>query len=249
MHLYGFVENNSISSVDFIGLLLVGVDGTGSAKWRPKNGIGSHVYNFVNDYSKNNLDGAKYFDGPASTVTGSDWRSIRDNALGYICASLKSNPKQPVFLIGYSRGGFIATEIARSLRDNGCPCVDGPIKVNFLGLYDSVDRASGGDSSIPDSVEVARHALRNSYSRPYFSNTNTDFESGVDYSYKKFDTNHGGIGGVPLDGDFPVIIEKTHKGVVRSIRPVFPSEKNIDESNRSDVWMRDQARLNGVPIP
>jgi len=236
-----YVGNSSPNAVDPSGLVLIAIDGTGSRAWannpnyrdsnsgRPK----SHVKNFYDDYKLKSGEQRFYWHGPEWERTGLDCHNIFNGVMTKLSKELKKNPDEEIIIIGHSRGGYIAIEVARELQRRGH-------RVKFLGLYDAVDMAPtfGDDETVPSNVDSAAHALGNNAvgSRPYFNTADggpEDEDAMKWYSEQNFWATHGGLGGAPWSGDFPPTINK-----------------RIDdlESARVDSWMRTEAIRAGVGL-
>jgi len=141
----------------------------------------------------------------------------RNNCFGTVQSKLDgpmtwnfSFPDQkPVNLIGHSRGGLAVIEVARRLKG-----IDKNLKVNFMGLFDAVDRYIPFDTdSIPSNVEHVYHAIRSEKvgSRWYFGNTGTKRENknATRYTPKIFEATHGALGGDPVGGDRIYLTSRT----------------------------------------
>lgn len=219
---------------------------TRAQRWR------SHVRNFHFDYN----DGPKkYLHGPdtsfPTTIAGSQSSSIHSESYEWLCAEWrKNNCKGPIDLVGFSRGGYIAMNIAYDLKNIGCK-VEGKthkdIEVRFLGMYDPVDSALGygNTGAIPSNVKhsyVARAVGQVSIFEPlivksrwYFNREghSADSES-TNLTVHKYKATHGALGGAPWDGD----------------RPTGHTEANdISAARTVDRNMRREARNAGVNIP
>ena len=169
-----------------------------------------------------------------------------------------------IVIVGHSRGGLIATLLARMLS----PIV----RVYFLGLYDAVDRQPCLDGNVVENVAYVFHARRHPDvgSRWYFGNTSTTNPSGH-YEEKFFYSSHGGIGGSIIPGQYdnsitadnscrpqpPVRIIYTPRGIpikVDNVNPLTrrfgkPIDQICAEGGRSaDAYIRDNARRFGLPI-
>lgn len=261
--------------------ILVAIDGTdsgldekGNSGWRKGDGSNSSVYKFYQDFKTPN-GYKKYFDGPSEKFTGQDSIDVYVNAFGFLTdafiaaqrelriqlSSIKEWNVQKaevlkniqICLIGHSRGGLIAIEIAKKF----------PLKrTYFMGLYDAVDRQPFFDGSVISNVDIVYHAMRNpdTFSRSLFSNTGTNVSADVTkHQTKTFFTSHSGIGG---DSDFyfseltdmsliqygatrmtDTVIVKTSTFFNRPKESVFKAE-----SIRADSWIRDGAQNAGLPV-
>jgi hypothetical protein len=168
-----------------------------------------------------------------------------------------------VVIVGHSRGGLVATVLARMLS----PIV----KVYFLGLYDAVDRQPCLDGNMVENVKYVFHARRNKEvgSRWYFSNTSTLYRS--DYHEEKyFYSSHGGIGGSFVPGEYDsgfsaddscrpqpatrTIVTRGGPVTIDNVNPLTKRfGKSIDqicaEGGRSaDAFIRGGARRFGLPV-
>lgn len=196
-NLYGFIGNEPIANFDYVGLVLVAIDGTGSKEWVFGNNAGSHVLNFYEDWIG---PGKKmYLDGPDGPGFGIDWAV--ETGAAFICEALKENPRDPVFLVGHSRGGLVATKIAKRLDSEGCPCIAKSVPVRFVGLYDAVNMSMNSNSPIPRSVRDVAHGRRDPVvgSRLLWGNTATS--GGIRYRERFFKGTHSAMGGDPAHGD------------------------------------------------
>lgn len=168
-----------------------------------------------------------------------------------------------IVIVGHSRGGLVATVLARMLA----PIV----KVYFLGLYDAVDRQPCLDGNVVENVKYVFHARRNKEvgSRWYFSNTSTMYRS--DYHEEKyFYSSHGGIGGSFVPGEYdsgwtaddscrpqpatrtmvvqgvPIIVDNTNPLTRRFGKSI---DQICAEGGRSaDAFIRGGARRFGLPV-
>ena len=215
--------------------MLVAVDGTSSGEFlygqngmlgAPRTSTGrfrSHVRNFYQDYR-----GPKaYWNGPANFRTGSDSSDIHRGVISWITSILEKNPNEPIDMVGHSRGGYIAMEVARELKEKGVKvnCMTVFPKIRWMGLYDPVDMVAGyGESEkISSNVEAAtvlfaagspggRIEAQSSYgrptygrSRPYFNRADggVDDSNATSYTEHWIFGTHAAIGGAPWDGDHP----------------------------------------------
>jgi|GEM_PF-2536855 len=183
--------------------LLIGIDGTGSSSWRRTDASGastnSHVFNMVRDFDGQGL----YLNGP--NTIGTNVGLIADEALSFIHSQLRADPNLQVNIVGHSRGGLIGINIANQLS-GGFADVNGgaSIRVNFLGLFDAVDRAIGMSGSTINNVNNVLHIVRDPAggSRPSFGNTGRQAGPSVSYQEVLLMGTHSAIGGGPGAGDF-----------------------------------------------
>jgi RHS repeat-associated protein len=186
MNLYGFVGNHATSGFDPDGLNLYAIDGTGNDRAAESN-----VSRFFDRY----LDGEKhYFGGPGNPSDGipilglshgAGSAGIVDAVIKRICDDLKSNPNITIDLVGFSRGGAIANQVATELDKKGCPCYRGrgrgrkflsqtKPRIRFLGLFDPVysfpliATPFWNDDTIPPNVDNAAIALASDENRKNF---------------------------------------------------------------------------------
>ena len=169
-----------------------------------------------------------------------------------------------IVLVGHSRGGLVATVLAKMLA----PLV----RVYFLALYDSVSRQPCLDGDTVENVQHVFHAMRDpeTGSRFTFGNTSTRYSPGTDYAAQRFTTSHGGIGGDyvsdPRKAGFgsdtaclarPDYVEvQTHYGttLVDNRAPLTrklhrPIEEICDDgSKKADLYIREGAKRMGLPL-
>ena len=260
--------------------ILAGIDGTGSREWMPEAG-GSAVRRFVTDFDPQG--GAKrFFHGPDNQTTGSDSEAILQAVLSFIYAAYLDattlqlpwagppdvppgergrivrqilqtmNDRQVrIILAGHSRGGLVAILAAARLQ----------APVDFLALFDAVDRIWGPDGSVIRNVRLTYHALRDPDigSRPTFGNTGRT--SAGRYVERHFRTSHGGIGGAAesnpsgafsdyscaADYEVRQFVASRGRGAVAVEGPVGTrAGLCATESRNAETWMRDAARKHGL---
>lgn len=186
------------------------------------------------------------------------------NGVGPMRASFSFPEKTSVNLIGHSRGGLAVIEVARRLRD-----FNPSIAVNFLGLFDAVDRYLYFDGdSIPANVKYAYHAIRDPKvgSRSSFGNTGTSVENhgATLYVPKIFKATHGALGGDPVGGDRVYISSRTttifsDTSDCKAVYGVFVRtclfekerislKENSESAKQAGVWMMSNAKRHGVNI-
>ncbi len=96
-----------------------------------------------------NVPNAYYWEGPGNL--GVSTRSKANQAFKWIHDSMKVNPREPVYLAGYSRGGATVIQLAKFLCETTAQ--QPRIIVRAMFLFDPVDRdpALSGDG-IPENV-------------------------------------------------------------------------------------------------
>jgi hypothetical protein len=170
-----------------------------------------------------------------------------------------------VVIVGHSRGGLIATVLARMLS----PIV----RVYFLGLYDAVDREPCLDGTMIENVRIVFHARRNPEVGSRWSFGNTSTQHRVDhYEESFFYTSHGGIGGdfvadaskVGTFGDSSCTARPDTRQVVTGDGEVVtvdnrhpltrkfgkPIEQICAEGrDNADAFIRNGAKRYGLPMP
>ncbi len=230
--LYGFLGNCSQQAIDPDGRFLLAVDGSDSINDRYNSATrrwNSSVHNFYADYSG---PGRKIvLQGPRTL--GSDVPQIVSAAYHAVCSVATKNPSEVINMVGHSRGGLIVILVAERLKNSACPCMTS-VNVNFMGLYDAVDRARAGSAKvIPDNVDYVAHARRDpkAHSRWYFGNTGTS--GGKNYTQRFFWGTHAAIGGDPWGGDHPDNVTQAQDQLAAA---------------QSDQWIRTQARSHGVQL-
>jgi RHS repeat-associated protein len=140
-NLYAFVANSPLSQVDLLGQILVGVDGTGSAKWLEFPGSGrhnSHVKNFCDDYGGRR---AYYLHGPDTLGVSTAYLARR--VYDTVCAAKRWDSFESVHLIGFSRGGAAVIRAAQLLKEEKCGCDQAVAPPGVLTLM-SPGRAPSG---------------------------------------------------------------------------------------------------------
>lgn len=119
---------------------------------------------------------------------------------------------------------------------NGFADVNGgaPIRINFMGLFDAVDRSLGMDGPKISNVDSVFHLIRNPAvgSRPWFGNTGLQADSDVTYRQKILRGTHSAIGGDPGHGDFS--------------RTSIPLAQEMIVGKQADWWMRTHAGMAGL---
>lgn len=252
--------------------ILLCIDGTDSKTWRSELPDGkSHVYKFYQQFG-NSIGSQRikklFYDGPNNSITGYDSRILKRNSLEWIQNSVSSFlndskdinqttitkidknsvDKLRIILIGHSRGGAIAIDIANNLQRN-----QPPVQVYFIGLFDAVDRCIWIRGGRIENTKYAYHAVRAfKNSRPLFGNTGI---SGLDEkSIKAFTTSHGGIGGAPelhpvsINSDYSCSVDTLSAKIIKGISKQDIGQICLEGSDNSYNWMIGNARKHGLPI-
>ncbi len=143
VNLYGFVNNNAVSGVDALGLVLVALDGTGNdmvnQTWSgTQKNVPSNVAVMYDLYV-----GRKIYRWGVGTRTekllgnlsGKGASDRMDGAMTELKEWLETNPdeNEKVDIIGFSRGAAMARIFANMMKKE-IPCA----RVRFLGLFDTV---------------------------------------------------------------------------------------------------------------
>lgn len=244
--------------------IMVGIDGTGSKDWKRKDGSNSWVYRFCTECTnlgvKRYFEGPGMEGLDCQSIAFEVLTYISSEISNYFrnndhykkninlnLQALKS-PTIPqnflrkgsgfdmfrIVLIGHSRGGAIATYVAKLL----------PYPVYFLGLFDSVNMSVMlPNTDAIQNTEYAFHALRGlKRSRALvFPNTSRTSSSGY-YEEQKFITTHGGTGGDPFPDGFLGKDYLAHKWLLFK-----KTEDDIEsESRQANEWMRYKASMLGI---
>lgn len=95
-------------------------------------------------------------------IQGVDWKVIARNSRSWF-RKQPITPSDKVFLFGFSRGALIARHVAAELNRKG-------VKVEYMGLWDTVDATMGLDvtENCPPNVRYARHAVARDEARRFF---------------------------------------------------------------------------------
>jgi hypothetical protein len=170
--------------------ILLGIDGTGTLSNSAYRSDMRH--SFVSYIVRSSPARArKYLRGPA--LDGFDMAMIVANGYEFVHLNVLVQPKSPILLAGYSRGGAGVVAVAARLAQDD-------VKVSAMVLFDAVDRAIGIDSTeIPTNVEHVVYARRDPYAftRQSFGNCATRWHAPTRCEMKYFRGTHGALGGVP----------------------------------------------------
>ena len=268
---YQYCMLQSTRCIDPSGALLVAIDGSDTASWleptdpdMPFNRMEntrwlSHVRNFWAEYAQTTgADNARYLLGP--NAPGLDAELILQTAYYWVCRKLKRKC-EPLDIIGWSRGGFLANELARKLDKEGCRTVGVgrlfPV-IRFLGMYDPVDMSpvvgDWGREKVPSNVKRAVAVLSshkpsrnetmgydyNKYCQlwqdwPRFQASAAD-ATATNVTIERRRATHGAIGGCPGYSG-PTVLPYDY---------VYGADKfNSEESDRT---VRGVAIAAGVPV-
>lgn len=186
--------------------MLIAIDGTGVGPWELSNPDGSLPAQGVTAYDNDMRNGfirqlvrdycrrgkGMYFRGP--TITGTECGMIAGFCM--TAARIAQGAGDVIHLAGYSRGGAVAIEVARRVRQEFPGA-----RIPVMALFDAVDREREFSdlTMLPGNVDFAFHARRDPVvqSREYFGNCGTMAEAPCKLESLTFVTTHGGMGGVP----------------------------------------------------
>ena len=216
--------------------ILLAIGGTGSRAWLEAGGASfpnqegrtvggrwlSHLRNFADSYGDDpDIDKTKFEHGPDNLVTGSDSPDIIDKGYKWVSEqywnAVRTGAEPKVDLLGMSRGGFIASEIAHRIANQGYGfrpqgvTNDFGREVRFLGLYDPVDQAFAlGDfitpiGSVPSNVQHSALGVATFFNSFWDGSTSNEFSrhywNRVEYDNasetKLFRATHSAFQGAP----------------------------------------------------
>jgi hypothetical protein len=240
-----YVGNQPASFIDSDGLILAAIDGTESDDFRNAVRLGrdtgvtdhekssrSHTWNFYRDAKE---DPKEFWDGPellglnTNAIVLEVYNWIKDE---YFRLRANGDCSPPIDLVGHSRGGYIAVEVARRISNRGFTLYGGDGRpwnrvkeqifpdVRFLGLYDPVDMDHtvhglfDDPRTIPSNVKFAANVLaaHRLQGVPYPQERSRGGWTRVDAGPESPDTlyselyvfgTHSALGGAPWDGPHP----------------------------------------------
>ena len=207
-NLLSFVRNHPVSGVDSLGLALYAFDGTG------QNGNGKpEIEQTWVSILRNGYEGNKVYEPGVGSAfgtriiggaTGLGNRSRLEDAYKEFLRIYGSGDHD-VDIIGFSRGAAEAREFANMLSERGynpdyirfynknkpgCP-----VKIRFIGLFDTVNKTFGNRLDIPSDVEMVRQATAQDERRSSFPLTSlNDPLPGQDFEELPFPGDHSDIG-------------------------------------------------------
>jgi pimeloyl-ACP methyl ester carboxylesterase len=176
--------------------MLAAIDGTGpyfdsSYDAKMKNSFVRRIAN------QSQVPNTVYYRGPDTSGLSAPGKLIPPITIAFDVVRAVAAGDTKVFLVGYSRGGAMAINVAAILAGQN-------IEVEGLFLFDAVDRSLElAVSSIPRNVRHAYHATRmpSAGSRFIFGNCGTDGTAAGEFLMRRFLTTHAGMGGVPWGED------------------------------------------------
>lgn len=279
------VKVNTVGFRDVDILLAIG--GTGSGPWlnsgdpsvspggTGKTVVGnrwlSHLRNWADERIEGNHgdgeeDRVRYLPGPGTS--GSESPQIIED--GYLWLSnqfwdaVRKGAQPKVDIIGMSRGGMIASEIAWKIHrdgfvNNGAPLTsedDG--EVRFLGLYDPVDQAFSvtPEEEISPNVEHSVSSVATNFSGNDPYEISRFYWSRIDYTgtsipTKRFVATHSAFQGAPTYSTDPGNILNSsplHDSHPSDWLEGYTDEQDILGSIAVDEHFRSEARSVFVPI-
>ncbi len=216
INLYRFVNNAPSFLIDLLGLNLYAIDGTW-ASW----GGGSNTERFYRNTSGTPGQARYYWNGPSLGASGLDAHGIVRGVLGVVCQDFcrarAGGTSVDINMVGWSRGGACALEVADRLNTDGCCCCGDtgrhrsggcgtgytrvrPVPVNFVGLFDAVRMISwpGFAGSFSPNVVNGSHA-RKTKSQLIFPSLNTGGRQVWFWRHDGSETSHSDIGMEPAN--------------------------------------------------
>lgn len=187
-----------------MALIFAGVDGTGPDD--DKVYAETFKHSFVHTiYNLTPAANRYYHRGP--TMAGFQTGPLAIAVTNFVLENIEKDKKAKVCLSGYSRGGAAVIRAAKNLD---------PLPVDYLVLFDAVDRSFVDAQSIPGNVKEVIHAKRDpkAGSREGFSNCGLSYDSkDTKKDVKEFYATHGGLGGTPWASDPSVNENKAFAGL------------------------------------
>lgn len=176
--------------------MLIGIEGTGSQDWQFTESRRSFVLRTV---CQSRLLNKYYFIGP--DLSGDDGWKIVNGAWTLIMRTLRDNPSEPIYLVGYSRGAAYCMLLCQNLLTNRMGYT---APVAGLALFDAVARQYFDiPDKVPSNVKQCFHAYRDprTGSRYFFQNVGLNPNNPLTTHFEKrmFYASHGGMGGIPWD--------------------------------------------------
>ena len=213
MNWYQYANNSPLMYVDPSGLNVYAIDGTWTdARRSPVPYSNAHD---LAERARIAGEHALYYEGPGAQSTGLRrlWQGatgagsdrIVDDVYQDIRRDLASGTGNGVVnLVGWSRGASIATQVAQRLGNDD-------IEVNFMGLYDAVDRNPFRDypDTVPSNVRNFAHARSGQSNRIFRS------ERYGHANERNFPSSHSTIGTNPLGGHHNWMLNQAHRAGVR----------------------------------
>jgi uncharacterized protein (DUF2235 family) len=251
VNLVGFVGNSPENATDPLGLALYAFDGTWNDREKMKRPTNVaklfDVYSGLKWYEKGvGTDGStKYIGGATGAGGGNRIRSMYEKLIEFYSTPDSKGENQKIDVIGFSRGAALARTFVNYINSKGgvqLRALDGspsgvvcPVKIRFLGLFDTVGSFGiipgnsidpGQDFSIPSNVETVRHAVALDEKRGMFP-----------------------LSSVLSDPSHPLIdrriVEMGFRGAHSDIGGGY---EDGDRSNFALMWMHDEGVDAGVPF-
>ncbi len=250
VNVYGFVGNAPISSADPLGLALYAFDGTWNDREKMKRPTNvaklAAIYDGLVAYRKG--VGTDWFSKHVGGITGAGGGNrIEDMYDDLVRIFNTPDPKgenQKIDIIGFSRGAALARTFVNYINTKGGVPVLGsdgkptdvvcPVKIRFLGLFDTVasfgvpgnDIDWGQNMAIPANVENVRHAVALDEKRGAFPLSSV-------------------LSDPQAPSADPHIVEIGFRGAHSDIGGGY---EDGDRSNFALMWMRDEAVSVKVPF-
>lgn len=192
--------------------IVVAIDGTDSSEWKRRDGYNSHVSRFLQDFVT--TPRLKHY-VPGPSIDGVGTQAIANESADWLARTIfrlvaDENVQQrdlKICIVGHSRGCSAAIRLANRIKNDFQNIVPGmrfvnltlPIRIQFMGLYDAVDRVVGSDADTGEGLRhverichVRRRNISRNGTRPMFGTMAISGQHAF-----LFDTSHGGMGGDP----------------------------------------------------
>lgn len=206
-NLFSLAHNHPVSGTDSRGLALYAFDGTGQNGTKVPAAEQTWVYILQSGYEGQTVYepgvGSSFGTRIIGGATGLGNSARLENAYEEFLRIYKGGDHD-VDIIGFSRGAAEAREFANMLKERGynpdyvrfykknkpgCP-----VKIRFLGLFDTVNMTKGNRLNLPSNVQVARQAVSEDEKRLLFPPTPLTGSAGQNYDEAYFPGDHSDIG-------------------------------------------------------
>jgi len=274
--------------------ILLAIGGTGSKAWLDQNdsnffpgGDGktvggrwlSHLRNWTNsgDYGDGPEDegNAEFFPGPVDGPHGSDSGQIIENAFDWVSErywdAVRKGAEPKIDILGMSRGGFIASEVAWKIQREGFfnsqPALPGAtsehgLDIRYLGLYDPIDQTPSVHvtRSIPAIVEFSAVGFATNFAGSEDDEVSRYYWDRIEYenaiAVRPFVATHSAFQGAPtystdgsgFDSFLSIETGAPIKGHPSSWLDGYTDGRDVQGAIEVDQFFRRMARSMFVPI-